>query len=603
MAASAPAAADAPALLGVERSAEGRRWQGRCPSDRLALALAQTLDVPEIVARTMAGRGVTPDRAAFYMNPTLREALPDPSSFADMDRAAERLADALEKGETIGIFGDYDVDGATASALLRLYVEAAGGRARAHIPDRRREGYGPNAPALAQLARDGAGLVVTVDCGTTAFDALGAAADAGLDVIVVDHHHADAELPRCHALVNPNRLDDRSGQGALAAVGLAFVLLVAVNRCLRARGRFAEGGEPDLFRFLDLVALGTVCDVVPLAGLNRAFVRQGLKVMARRGNPGLAALADTARVDSAPNAYHAGFVLGPRINAGGRVGESPLGHRLLCARDREEALPIAMRLERLNAERRTIEKDVLAAAAERAERAMAEAPAALTVAGEGWSPGVIGLVASRLAERYRRPVMVFAIDGAEAKGSARSVPGFDIGAAVAAAREAGLAAAGGGHPMAAGATLRAETGSIAESVAAFARFLQDRAAASGASLRPAVLWLDGALSPGGATPELMDTLETAAPFGAGNPEPRFAMPACRVEYASVVGDGHVRCRLASMGGERLAAIAFRAADRPAGRSLLAARGGALHVAGQLRRDRWRGRDGVQFAVEDTAAAR
>lgn len=594
--------APAPALLGVERSAEGRRWQTRCENERLALALAQTLDLPDIVARTLAGRGVTPDRAAFYLNPTLRESLPDPSRFADMDRAAERLADALERGETLGVFGDYDVDGATASALLRLYWEAAGGRAAVHIPDRRREGYGPTAAALAQLARRGASVVATVDCGATACEALGAAADAGLDVIVVDHHQLGAELPRCHALIDPHRLDDRSGEDALAAVGLTFVLLVAVNRCLRARGRFAAGGAPDLFRFLDLVALGTVCDVVPLSGLNRAFVRQGLKVMARRGNPGLAALADTARLDSAPDAWRLGFVLGPRINAGGRVGEAALGHRLLCARSREDALPIAMQLEKLNAERREIEKETLAAAEERAERAMAEDPAALTVAGEGWNPGVIGLVAGRLAECYRRPAAAFAIEGAEAKGSARSVPGFDVGAAVAAAREAGLAAAGGGHEMAAGATLRADTGSIGESVAAFARFLRDRAAASGAADRPAVLPIDGALSPGGATPALMDALEAAEPFGAGNPEPRFAVPACRVEYADIVGGDHVRCRLASLGGERVKAIAFRAANRAAGRSLLAARGGALHVAGHLRRDRWRGRDGVQLVVEDTAAA-
>lgn len=593
-AASARAPEPEPALLGVARSAAGRRWQGRCAHDRLALALSQTLDLPEIVGRVLAGRGVTPDRAAFHLRPTLREALPDPSSLAGMDRAAARLADALENGETVGVFGDYDVDGATASALVRLYVEAVGGRARPYIPDRRREGYGPNAPALRRLAEEGIRVVVTVDCGTTATGALAAGADAGLDVIVVDHHQTAPETPRCLALVNPNRPDDTSGQGALAAVGVAFLLVVAVNRALRARGRFAAGGEPDLMRFLDLVALGTVCDMVPLTGLNRAFVRQGLKVMARRGNPGLAALADVARLDSAPGTFHAGFLLGPRINAGGRVGEADLGHRLLCARGVDEARPIAERLDLLNVERREIETEVLAAAVARAETAMAEAPAALVVHGKGWHVGVVGLVANRLADRYGRPAAAIACDGDTAKGSARSVAGFDIGAAVAAARRQGLLTAGGGHPMAAGFSLPTA------GIEAFAGFLRARAAASPAATAPPVLWLDGTVSSGGATTDLLDMLDRAAPYGMGNPEPRFAVPAGRIAFASIVGDGHVLCRLTETGGTALKAIAFRAADGPVGRALLAADGGELHVAGHLRRDRWRGRDGVQMTIDDVA---
>ena len=596
------ARAAAPALLGVERSAAGRRWESRCGDDRLALALAQALDLPEVLGRVLAGRGVTPDRAERWLAPTLRDMLPDPSRLADMDRAAERLARALEGGETVGVFGDYDVDGATASALVRLYVEAVGGRARPYIPDRRREGYGPNRAALERLAGEGVRVVVTVDCGTTALEPLAAAAALGLDVIVVDHHQAGPERPRCHALVNPNRLDDTSGLGALAAVGVAFLLIVAVNRALRARGRFAAGGEPDLLSLLDLVALGTVCDMVPLTGLNRAFVRQGLKVMARRANPGLAALADTCRLDSAPGTYHAGFLLGPRINAGGRVGEADLGHRLLCARSVDEARPLAERLDRYNTERRAIEDRVLAAAHARAEAAMAAAPAALVVApgdddAEDWHPGVVGLVASRLAERYHRPAVVISRDGAVAKGSARSVPGFDIGAAVTAARQSGLLAAAGGHPMAAGVTLAADR------IEAFTRFLCGRAAAGGIAAARPPLGLDGTLAPGGATTALVDRLETAGPYGVGNPEPRFAVPECRIAFADTVGGGHVRCRLAGSDGRTLQGIAFRAADGPVGAALLAARGGALHVAGHLRRDRWRGRDGVQMAVDDVAPPR
>ncbi len=585
-----------PALLGVVRSAGGRRWENRCAHDRLALALAQTLDLPEVVARVLAGRGVTPDRAGSWMNPTLREALPDPSSFADMDRAAERIATAVANGETVGVFGDYDVDGATASALVRLYVEAAGGRARVYIPDRRREGYGPNRAALSQLADEGVRLVVTVDCGTTAMEPLAAATEMGLDIIVVDHHQAGPERPQCHALVNPNRLDDTSGQGGLAAVGVAFVLIVAVNRALRARGRFANRIEPELFRFLDLVALGTICDMAPLTGLNRAFVRQGLKIMARRGNPGLAALADAARLDSPPGVYHAGFVFGPRINAGGRVGDASLGHRLLCARDREEAGPIAERLDRLNTERREIEGRVLAAAMAQAEDAMADSPAALVVVGEDWHVGVIGLVANRLAERYHRPAVAIARDGDQAKGSARSIPGFDIGAAMIAARQRGLVVSGGGHAMAAGVTL------AVDGIDAFARFIRARAASAVAEALP-TLRLDGVLAPGGATTDLLDLLDPAGPYGVGNPEPRFVMPECRIEFADTTTNGHVRCRLSGDGGGRVQAIAFRAADGPVGQALLAARGGALHVAGHLRRDRWRGRDSVRMIVEDVAAPR
>ena len=583
-----------PPFLGVARSQTDRRWQTRCDGDRLALALAQRLDIPEVLGRVLAGRGVTLDGAAGWLDPTLRDSLPDPSSVADMDRAAARLADALEAGEPVGVFGDYDVDGATASALLRLYVEAVGGRVCVHIPDRRREGYGPNLPALRRLAGEGARLVVTVDCGATAAEPLAAAAAEGLEIIVVDHHPTGERPPPCYALVDPNRADDASGQGALAAVGVAFLLVVAVNRVLRARGFFAAGGEPDLLRFLDLVALGSVCDMAPLTGLNRAFVRQGLRVLARRGNPGLAALCDVAGVEQPPGAYHVGFLLGPRINAGGRVGASDLGHRLLCARDREQALPIAEELDRLNTERREIENRMLTDAVAQAEERMAAAPAALTVSGEGWRAGVVGLVANRLVERFGLPAAAIACEGGVAKGSARSLPGFDVGAAMLEARRQGMVSAGGGHPLAAGMTLPAEN------VSAFATFFEARAAASGAGATAPVLWLDGAVAPGGANGALLDRLDVAGPFGVGNPEPAFAVPGCTVDFAKVVGEGHVRCRLSEPGGARLEAIAFRAADGPVGKALLASRGGALHVAGALRRDRWRGRDGVKMIVADAA---
>ena len=583
-----------PPLLGVARSQTGRRWQTRCDGDRLALALAQRLDVPEILGRVLAGRGVTLDGAAGWLDPTLRGSLPDPSSVADMDRAAARLADALEAGEPVGVFGDYDVDGATASALLRLYIEAIGGRVCVHIPDRRREGYGPNLPALRRLAGEGARLVVTVDCGAAAVEPLAAAAAEGLDIIVVDHHPPGAQPPPCHALVDPNRADDASGLGALAAVGVAFLLVVALNRTLRARGRFAAGGEPDLLRFLDLVALGAVCDMAPLTGLNRAFVRQGLRVMARRGNPGLAALCDVAGIEQPPGVYHVGFLLGPRINAGGRVGVADLGHRLLCARDREEALPLAERLDRLNAERREIEKRVLVEALAQAEAAIPARPAALTVAGEGWHAGVVGLIANRLLERFGLPTTAIACEGGMAKGSVRSVAGFDAGATMVEARRRGIATAGGGHPLAAGVTLPAAN------IPAFAAFFEASASSCGAGAAAPVLWLDGAVAPGGADGGLLDRLDVAGPFGVGNPEPGFAVPGGTVDFARVVGDGHVRCRLSDPGGARLEAIAFRAADGPVGKALLEAQGGALHVAGALRRDRWRGRDGVKMVIDDAA---
>ena len=583
------------AVLGVERSVTGRRWRPRLENEKLALALAQRLDLPDVIARVLAARGVGVETAEAFLNPTLKALLPDPFAVTDMETAAIRLADAVMAGETVGIFGDYDVDGATSSALLSRFLRHVGGAVEVHIPDRIKEGYGPNAPALVGLMDRGARVVVTVDCGISAHEPLRLAAEVGLDVIVLDHHVAEADLPRAHAVVNPNRLDDTSGLTQLAAVGVTFLTVVAVNRLLRERGWYGARSEPDLMAWLDLVALGTVCDAVPLAGLNRALVTQGLKVMGRRGNPGLNALADIARLTEAPGAYHAGFVLGPRINAGGRVGEPDLGVRLLCTESADEAVGLAMRLDGYNTARRDIEQAVLEAALVEGDRAMAADPAVIVVAAEGWHPGVIGIVASRLAERFHRPAFVVAIGDGIGKGSGRSLPGVDLGAAVTAARQAGLLINGGGHPMAAGITVAAER------LAELTVFLQDRVAAIGPERRTVPdIGVDGALAPGAATADLVATVERIGPFGVGNAEPRFAVANARVVRADVVGGDHVRCVLGGGDGARLKAIAFRAVGHPLGQALMTTGGASLHLAGHLRANRWQGREDAQLVIDDAA---
>ncbi|MDA0951465.1 MAG: single-stranded-DNA-specific exonuclease RecJ [Proteobacteria bacterium] len=581
--------------LGVERSIGGRRWRNRLDDDRLALALAQRLDLPEIVARVLAARGIDADRAGDFLNPTLRALLPDPSVMAGMDEAVARLADAVVAGETIGIFGDYDVDGATSSALLARFIRAVGGRALIYIPDRQKEGYGPNAPALLALRERGARLVVTVDCGISAFEPLRLAHEAGIEVIVFDHHTAEAALPAARAVVNPNRLDDSSGLGQLAAVGVTFMAVVALNRELRRRGHYATRAEPQLMAWLDLVALGTICDSVPLTGLNRALALQGFKAMASRGNRGLAALADIARITEAPGAYHAGFILGPRINAGGRVAEPDLGVRLLTTEDGDVATGLALRLDALNIERQTIEKGVLEAALRQAE-AQADA-SCIVVADPGWHPGVIGIVASRVVERFNRPAFVVALAGGIGKGSGRSLAGVDLGAAVTAARQAGLLVNGGGHPMAAGITV--EEGRLAE----VAAFLCERLARA-VSERPVLpeLGIDGSLAVGAANVALLSAIERLGPFGVGNAEPRFVVSGARVVRADVVGADHVRCILAGGDGARLKAIAFRAAGEPLGQALTAGTGRELHLAGKLRMDRWQGAERAQLIIEDAAPA-
>ncbi|WP_412558344.1 single-stranded-DNA-specific exonuclease RecJ [Thalassospira sp. MIT1370] len=584
-------------FMGIERSVTGKWWRERATDERLATTISQRFGVPEIVGRVMANRGIGLDDAESFLSPTLRDLMPDPSSLQDMDMAASRIADAIEKREQMAVFGDYDVDGATSTALLKRFFRALGADVPVHIPDRMTEGYGPNAPALLELQRKGANLILTVDCGVTAYGPLQEARDAGIEVIVVDHHAAEPELPPAVAVVNPNRLDDESGLGHLCAAGVAFLLCVAILRELRSRGWLEKAGvrAPDLRNWLDLVALGTVCDVVPLRGLNRAFVTQGLKVMKHRSNIGMTSLADIAGVNETPSAYHLGYVLGPRVNAGGRVGESFLGTTLLSGDNPAQAQDIARKLDEYNRERKAIEDIVLDQAISAVE-GRSKVGSMVLVGGEDWHPGVIGIVASRLKDRYHVPSLVMGLVDSVYKGSGRSVRGIDLGAAIIAARQAGLLINGGGHGMAAGFTLDPEKQD------AFEAFLEERFAKIIAEndIRPTIT-VDGALHAHGATIELIDALEKLGPFGAGNAEPRFAFVDCRAVKADVVGADHVRCILTGANGKgRLKAIAFRCLDNDMGQTLIKHGGRPLHVLGHLRRDTWQGRDGVQLIIDDVS---
>jgi single-stranded-DNA-specific exonuclease len=585
-------------FLGVERSVCGRRWRLRAGDTRAGQAIASRLALPEIVGRLLAQRGIDLDQAPGFLAPRLRDQLPNPSHLRDLDAAAARLVRAVCEGETIAVFGDYDVDGATSAALLTRFFAATGTPTRIYVPDRLREGYGPNTPALLRLREEGLRVVVTVDCGTTAHLPLREAAEAGLELIVIDHHVAEPLLPRATAIVNPNRLDETSPHGGLAAVGVAFLLVVAVNRALRQAGWYSGGrAEPDLMGWLDLVALGTVCDVVPLAGLNRAFVAQGIKVARRNANPGLVALAAVAGINEPLDAHHLGFVLGPRVNAGGRVGAADLGARLLATDDPALAAELAGRLDVYNRERRDIETRTLEAAIAMVEGA-AQSPVLVFAAAENWHPGVIGIVASRLKERYERPACVVALADGIGRGSGRSIAGLPLGPAVIAARQAGLLINGGGHAMAAGFTV------AREKLDALRPFLVERLGdgLDREQLAPE-LPVDGALSIAAAQGELIGHIARLAPFGAANPEPRFVFPGVRVVHAEPVGSGHLRCTLTDpLDTPRLRAIAFRVAETPLGQFLAETRGAAIHVAGHVRRDSWRGGDAVQLSIDDAAPA-
>ncbi len=583
------------ALLGVASSLTGQTWQARACDERLAAAMAQSLGLSDLLARLVVQRGIGLDEAAGFLAPRLRDALPDPFCIKDMQAAADRLAEAIRKGEVVAVFGDYDVDGATSAALLARYLRALGRPLRVYIPDRLAEGYGPNPAAMRVLAEEGSRLLVTVDCGTTSHEALAVAAEAGLEVIVVDHHVAETALPQALAIVNPNRLDDDSGAGSLAAVGVLFLLLIAVNRALRESGFFETGPkEPQLLTLLDLVALGTVADVAPLSGLNRVLVAQGLKVIANRGNAGLAALLQVSGQQGTVSAGQLGFQLGPRVNAGGRVGSADLGAQLLSSDDPLEAQRLAQELDRLNRERQEIEAAVQAQAIAEIE-AQPLPQGMIVIAGEGWHPGVIGIVAARLRERFGLPALVIALADGLGKGSARSVPGFDLGALVLRARAEGLLVTGGGHRMAAGLTARAEA------IPDLASFLQEEAAKALNELgyRP-TLQIDATLSGGGATADLVTSCQALAPFGVGNPQPRFALQAQRLANVDIMAERHLRLRIETEHGQSLRAVCFRAFDGPLGEALLAARGRRLHLAGRLELDSWRGGDAVQLILEDAA---
>ncbi len=590
------------AIFGIERSLGGRAWRWRGGNMDLASGSGESGLEDDIVTQLLLSRGVARDDLERHRTPSLRAFLPDPSEFRDMDAAAERLAQAVLTNETLTIYGDYDVDGATSAALLVRLLRDLGLDAGYYIPDRLLEGYGPSGEALVRIAGQGSSLIVTVDCGAMAHEALGMAHEAGVDVIVVDHHKCSAQLPRAAALVNPNRLDESdlaASHGHLAAVGVAFLLAVACLRVLRQRGFFADRTEPDLFSLLDLVALGTVADVAALKGLNRAFVAQGLKVMARRENIGMAALIDASRLNRAPTCSDLGFALGPRINAGGRVGEATLGVRLLTTQDPDEARTIAAQLSQLNEERRAIEAMVQEAA--EAQLAGQHNRAVIVLAGQGWHPGVIGIVAGRIKEKTGKPVVVIALDADEAgngKGSGRSIPGIDLGAAIMAARELGLLIAGGGHAMAAGLTIAAGQHEALGDWLDRQLGAQVTAAMAGQSLL-----LDLALAPGGLTPQLIETLESAGPFGMGWPGPRVAVGPLRMIKADIVGNDHVRLIVRGEDGASFKAIAFRAGSSDMGQALLhGARDRRFWLVGRPKIDDWGSRVQAELHVDDAAWA-
>lgn len=592
--------ADKPDAFGVVSlppmplSASGRRWVLKEADPGQALAIEQELGCAPALARLLAARGVRAGEAARYLSPSLRESLPDPSILADMDRAANRLAKAVIDGERCGVFGDYDVDGTSGAAVLKGYFSAISAPLEVYLPDRILEGYGPTIEAFRTLKEMGVQIVVTVDCGAAAHAAVDAAAGEGLEVIVLDHHQMDGPPPAgAYATVNPNRPDDRSGLTMLSAAGVAFMAIVALNRALKDAGYFAARKAPDLLQFLDLVALGLVCDVMPMTGLARVLTAQGLKVLNTSGNPGLKALGARCGVSANATAYDLGFLLGPRINAAGRIGHARLAFELLTTEDSARRAALAERLHLMNAERQIIEKDVQDAAAAEIEARRLYQKYVIVVAGAGWHPGVIGIVAGRLKDRYDRPVIVIGIDGETGKGSARSLSGVDIGAAFRAAKERGLLIAGGGHAMAAGLTISADA------IDAFAEFLEttckddvERALANRA--QP----IDGVIAPSAVSGEFASLIASAGPFGPGNPEPVFALTSMRIERTKIVGEGHLSCDLLSATGERVRAVAFRAVGEPLGALLMTAR--RLQLAGRIKADNWRGNGAAQFHIIDAA---
>lgn len=587
-------------FLDVRQSVSGVSWEHRLTErqDMIALAIAQGHGVPDIVARVLAGRGVTAEQTERFLDPTIRDLLPDPASLTDMDRAAARIAAAVMAKEKVAIFGDYDVDGAASSALLKRFLTHFSVPSEIYIPDRIFEGYGPNPDAMRELVSRGATLIVTVDCGTNSAVSIDAANEAGADVVVLDHHQVGGALPAAIAVVNPNRDDDLSGQGHLCAAGVVFLALVQTARILR--GRMADATSPDLLSLLDIVALATVCDVVPLTGVNRAFVVKGLQMARQQKNEGLAALARVSRIGEPISTFHLAYLIGPRINAGGRIGDAALGSRLLATDDPVEACTIAETLDRLNQERQLMEQEMLAAARVEADAELAggNGPAIVVTASNSWHPGIVGLLASRLKDHARRPAFAIAFNAVGiGTGSGRSVSGFDLGRLVREAAVAGLIVKGGGHGMAAGITVeRARLGELRA-------FFEERAAADVFRLQgEESLAIDGALAAEGATLSLLDALEQAGPFGAGHVAPVFALPRHRLADARPVGTNHIRVELQSESGGRIQAIAFRAVDTALGEFLFKNRGKTIHVAGSLSGNYWNGNRTVQFRITDAARA-
>ena len=589
-------------FLDVSRSLSGRAWRQRPAEPSVTRAHMQTLGLEEPLARALAARGVRADQGADFLTPTLKALFPDPSSFMDMDAAATAILDAMMAGSSIHIFADYDVDGASSAALLVRWFRAMGSELPIYVPDRLTEGYGPSAKAFDTLKASGADLVITVDCGAAANEAVAHAGEIGLNVVVIDHHMMREEPPKCLAVVNPNRPGCNSGQGNLAAAGVVFVLLAALNREARARGLFKDCEQPDIRQWLDLAAMGAICDVTGLTGFNRALTGLGLRVMSDWKNPGLKALLAAAKAEEGPaKSNHAGFILGPRINAGGRIGKSDLGARLLSTDDPEEARAIAEELDALNIGRREIERLVTEEATRRVEqtRAHDDGSAVVVIAGDDWHPGVVGIVAGRLRERWRKPVIVIGVDAVNGigKGSGRSQPGMNLGRAIQSAWNDGLLIAGGGHAMAAGLTVRSD------GIDRLRDYLNDKLA--GEQVEADIIdrvEIDALIEPGAATRALFEMFEQLAPFGPANPEPLFALAGVQAREPVAMSGGHVRCRLVGADGASVKAIAWRCADLPSGKALLAGQGG-LSVAGRLKADDWNGRKGVQFEIEDVADPR
>ena len=588
-----------PAFLNVQRSAKGQRWEARLKDARLAEAISQRHDLPDILGRVLAARDVAIDDVENFLNPTLRGLMPTPSVLHDMDKGADRLATAIMAREAIGIISDYDVDGVSSAALLKRFLNCVGSDAKIYIPDRITEGYGPSLAAVQSLKSEGTSLLLTLDCGVLSHDPLAHAAELGLETIIVDHHQAAVDLPKAHAVINPNRQDDVSGLGYLCAAGVTMMLVTAVNRSLRAKGHYQTNiPEPNMLQWLELVALATVCDVVPLKGLNRAFVTQGLKVMARRENAGLAALADVSGLKRKPDTYALGFMLGPRLNAAGRVGHADEALDLLLCDDRNRAMNMAKSLDNLNRQRQSIEMRVIEEARAQADRATGHAKklSVVITASEGWHPGVVGLAAARLKEQFKLPSFALAINIArgEAAGSGRSISGVDLGKAVRKALEQGLLKKGGGHAMAAGVTVELEK------LQTFRQFMEDELAPQVAANSANALLVDGALTASGATLDLIEMLEQAGPFGASQPPPVFVLPAHRVLYADAAGTDHVRCTLAASDGTKIKAIAFRALASEMGELLLSEKAMPLHIAGRLVADEWGAKRQPAVQIEDVA---